>query len=137
MATSNQSKTLLSYSPRLSQSLQRPSKHEKGQENLFSSLATPSTNVESVLVVLDNIGPNQTTQQPQALSTQNQPDELTSAVLIKCAVTTLSLAMDRVLNEALQIERELDWWRSVESSRLKTAYYILQSKMPPFLFAYY
>ena len=57
-------------------------------------------------------------------------DEIVSAVLLKSGLTILSITMDNILNQTLQAEQEIDWWRSVESSTWNVTYYLLQSEDP-------
>lgn len=55
-------------------------------------------------------------------------DDVVSATIAKSAVAALGLTIDRLLQEALDVENHLDWWRTIESSRWRTAYYLLQSE---------
>jgi len=131
MAT-EQSKTLLKYEPRLSDEHRSRLLQSGVGNDLYSRLLSLSTTLEAVSSALDDA--SRSTLQTDLYASREQRsheyDELLSAVLVKSGLTTLSITLDRVLNEALQAEQELDWWRRVESSVWNTMYYLLQSKYP-------
>lgn len=128
MAT-EQSRLLQKYSPKIP-SQRVPGSRTQTNERLYSSLANASSNLDSVLGSLQNVDEILPAGAATSFSTADaggQSPELVSAVLVKSAVSTLSVTMDRVLSEALQAEHELEWWRSVENSRWNTAYFLLQT----------
>ena len=55
-------------------------------------------------------------------------DELVQVVLAKAATNAVALVLDTMLDEALNLEREVEWWRSVESTQWNTTYYLVQSE---------
>lgn len=129
MAT-EQSRLLRKYSPKIS-SQRVAGARTQTNERLYSSLANASSNLDSVLGSLQNVDstfPASSTANFASNDAGGQSPELVSAVLVKSAVSTLSVTMDRVLSEALQAEHELEWWRSIENSRWSTAYFLLQSE---------
>lgn len=127
MAT-EQARSLRSFSPKLS-AARAPGRRPPNQEPLYSSLATSSSTEAAILTSLEALhdaSPNSSASLvPQG--SDDDSSELAAAVLVKSAVATLSLTMDKVLAEALEAERELDWWRSIENSRWSTMYFLLQS----------
>ncbi|KAF8311858.1 NCA2-domain-containing protein [Clavulina sp. PMI_390] len=128
MAT-EQSRQLLKYSPKRHARSGRKRVLKAHHDELLSNLNAPSTSHGSILNTLEKLDANsKDTSPPTATADATEDaDEVSGAVLLKSAVSALSLTMDSLLQEALEAEEELEWWRSIESSRWNTAYYLLQT----------
>ena len=149
---SEQSKLLLAYSPRVSDTSSKRPNDKAGRQKrdeLVKTLAggkskkshgVSGTGSHAQLHALKNnldvIKSSATTSTGGGVaafgadSLDENDVEIVSAALVKSAVGALSLTIDRVLEEALDVEEQLEWWRSVESSRWRTAYFLLQSAFP-------
>lgn len=60
-------------------------------------------------------------------STDNEAAALQKAIVSKLAVDVYGKALDVFLDEARQIENEMDWWADVERSRSNIALYFVQT----------
>lgn len=128
--TTEQSRTLLTYIPKISGEHRDFSLPSEARNDLYSKLLNPPTTAEAMSATLEHVSRTTLRIGPHALQEQRDDEfkELLSALLLKYSLTTLSMTMDLILSEALQAEEEVDWWRRVESSTWNTTYYMLQSE---------
>ena len=130
MAT-EQSRALLEYELRLSDEHRSRLLVWAGNDYYSKLLGSPTT-LEAASAILDDMS-RSTLQNDSDTSPGQQDyecDEVVPAVLLKSGLTTLSITMDYILNQTLEAEQEIDWWRSVESSTWNVTYYLLQSEYP-------
>ena len=61
-------------------------------------------------------------------SKDSEQKALEQTVLNKAVVELYSQALDSLLSQSLEAEKEMEWWDEVERSPLNTGYYLLQSE---------
>ena len=57
-------------------------------------------------------------------------DQLLTCVAAQLVTGVYTQLLDVYLDQASEAETELEWWGDIERSRLRTAYYLLQSTFP-------
>lgn len=61
-------------------------------------------------------------------SSDGEEEALLAAIAAKLAVGIYTQFLEVYLDEASEVEAELEWWSDIERSRWRTAYFLLQSK---------
>ncbi|KAI0043184.1 NCA2-domain-containing protein [Auriscalpium vulgare] len=94
---------------------------------LFVSLSPPlkQTNVRDALAALQSY---ESAADVRATGAVDEEEEaLKDAILNRLLAGVYAEAMDRLLNEAIDVESEADWWSDVARSRLNVAYHLVQT----------
>lgn len=92
-----------------------------------SDSPTSHRKAQQSLQVLRNFGGDALVQASSG-SASSEQDALLAAIAAKLTVGLYTQLLDIHLNEASEAESELEWWADVERSRVRAAYYLLQSE---------
>jgi nuclear control of ATPase protein 2 len=120
---------------------QPPSSLQSSQVAGLPAESPAKKRLQSILVSLDgDVSLETIAEAARSLETQNyfppsrnsftldeEVETLERAVTTRLIIVLYSVALDTLLEQASESEKEAEWWAHIERSKVRTTYYLIQS----------